>query len=513
MFRAIPIPRSIFRMFADPTGRRSRRRQFLLAAAGVASTPLLVAPLWADDQSEASDPITLRPNQHQIYRVRIELEIEGNVNVPKNPLVSSKSDVKLPIRSDALFEYEERFHRATANDQTGVVPLLERYYYQAESTSELNRSRKSTSLRDSVRSTLVRRESLPEVVYAIDDSFQRDELELLRTPVCSPAVDQLLPATAIQAGDQYTPSSAVMMSLLNLTAVHSTDVSVEVVSITASDARLQFRGDVQGSVEGIPTTVRLAGKLTFDRQQATCSWLAMAIHETREAGKAEPGFDVAGTIKMIRKPMNQAVSLPVTKPRLDVAGPIPEGRLYVDLQSDQLGIQALMDRNWRMMTDIPGAAMMRMIDNEQSIAQCDFIPLATLEAGQQWTLEALQQEVKKTLGDQMTGLVGGDQQVSGGGLRVMRVVARGAVANVPIQWVVLHFSNDSGRRVLATFTMEGDHVEEFAGSDDQLISSLRFTDPVDPSQSDVTVKDTDPVEIARQPHGAGDSVQSASDYQ
>ena len=170
-----------------------------------------------------------------------------------------------------------------------------------------------------------------------------------------------------------------------------------------------------------------------------------------------------------------------------------------------------MDRNWRMMTDIPGAAMMRMIDEEQSIAQCDFIPLATLEAGQQWTLEALQQDVKKTLSEQLTGLVGADQQVSSNGLKVMRVVARGAVADVPIQWVVLHFSDDSGRRVLATFTMEGEHVEAFAGSDDQLISSLRFTSPNDPRDGDVTASANRPVRIAGAQPGPSDGIPSASD--
>ncbi len=81
-----------------------------------------------------------------------------------------------------------------------------------------------------------------------------------------------------------------------------------------------------------------------------------------------------------------------------------------------------------MMTDIPGAAMMRMIDDEQSIAQCDFRPLATLQAGQQWTLEAFQKDVKETLGDQLTGLVGPTNRSAIRGLRVMRVIAAGAVA-------------------------------------------------------------------------------------
>jgi hypothetical protein len=149
--------------------------------------------------------------------------------------------------------------------------------------------------------------------------------------------------------------------------------------------------------------------------------------------------------------------------------------LYVDLRSQQLGFSVLLDRDWRMMSDVAGAAMMRMIRNDRSIAQCDFRPLVTLEEGAQWTLEAFQDDVKKTLGEQLSELIEADQRVTSSGLRVLRVTASGAVEGVPIQWVLMHFSDDSGRRLLATFTMEGDNVEKFAGTDVQVGDSLSFT--------------------------------------
>ncbi len=404
-------------MFTKQADPATCRRRFLLAVASIASTSLGGSLCRASGEAA----IQLRCQGQELYRVRIEMEIEGNVNVPKNPLVSRQGGLKLPVRSEAQFDYEERYHRSPGSDAlrsnetrdadaATYVGMIERYYHQAERHSELNRRQQNTTLRDSVRSTFVRRELLPEVVYSAADYFQRDELELLHLPICSAALDELLPSTAVKVGESYAPSSEVMMSLLNLSAVQSTDVIAEMVSITESEARIKFRGDVQGSVDGVPTIVRVAGKLTFNRDQNTCTWLAMAIHETREPGKAEPGFDVAGTIKMIRKPISEPIGLCSDKPTLEIASPIPEQRLFVEIRSDRLGIEALMDRNWRMMTDIAGAAMMRRIDNEQSVAQCDFRPLAGLQPGQQWTLEALQEDVKRTLGNQLTGLTGADQQ-------------------------------------------------------------------------------------------------------
>lgn len=459
----------------------------------------------------------LRPAAGNLFRVRMEIEVEGNVNVSKNPLVSRTSDRKLPLQSKALFDYEERYDRASgiAGEETRITSM-DRYYHEARNQSRLNRAEQTSQLRQLVRETTVRRETLPEVIYAVDDYFDRDELELLRAPACSAALEELLPTVAVELGSRYQPTPEAMASLLNLTAVDASDVEAEVVSISDEEARIQFRGQVDGSVEGVPTVIRAIGKLTFDRAAGSCNWLALAIHETREIGKAEPGFDVAATIRMVRKPLQapQALSSPSARP--EPVGPIPEDRLHVDLRSQEVGLRVLMDRRWRMMSDVAGAAMMRMIDNDRSIAQCDFRSLARLEPGQQWTLEAFQADVKRTLGEQLSDLVEADERVSESGLRVLRVVAHGAVQGVPIQWVTLHFSDDSGRRVLATFTMEGKNVPSFAGADLQLASSLRLAEPEQQQAREVAAAPADAAGAARAAKAnlrgdADPQVQSASD--
>ena len=455
----------------------------------------------------------LRGGGGDLYRVRMQMDVEGNVNVPENPLVSRKSDQKLPIKSDAIFDYEERYHR-TAHTAGAPVAALERYYHEARSHSLLNRNEQACKLRDSVRETVVRRDTLPEVIYAVDDYFHRDELELLRLPVSSAAVDLLLPEKTVTQGSRYSPSRDALVSVLNLSSVEASDVTAEVVLLTAAEARIQFRGKVDGSVEGVPTVLRTIGKLTFDRVAETCTWLAMAVHETREIGKAEPGFDIAATVKMVRKPLAQTMALAETRPQLE--GPIPSGRLYVDMQSRELSISGLMDRRWRMMSDVPGAVMMRMIENDRSIAQCDFRSLVALEPGEQWTLEAFQSDVSQTLGEQLSELIEADERLSDSGLRVLRVAAAGSVQGVPIQWVMLHFSDDTGRRVLATFTMEGHHAEPFAGSDVQLASSLRFLELPTQNRQELTSPaprsgESTRISKANSGEDSRDRVQSASD--
>lgn len=442
------------------------RRRFLLHSSALLVVPATLA-IGPAAHAGNDQTLTLTATDHDLFRVRITMEVEGNVNVPKNPLVSRTSAIRIPIKSGATFDYEERYAR-----RGGEVPSLHRFYHQAQSDSRVNRGQSTIKLRPSVQETVIHRNALPEVIHATDDYFQREELDLLRIPASSAAVDAMLPTEAVKVGSTYQPSRQRIASLMNLSSVEASDVTAEVVAITDEDVKIQFRGKVDGSVDGVPTIIRTIGKLTFDRAAHTCTWLAMAIHETREIGIAEPGFDVAATIKMVRKPLEATMALP-PKPR-SIPAEAPADRLYVDLRSDELGISALMDRRWRVMSDLAGSAMMRMIDNDRSIAQCDFRSLVALEPGSEMSLEGLQNEVRQTLGEQLTELVEADQRQMGEGIRVLRVTANGAVQGVPIHWIMLHFSDASGRRVLATFTMEGDRRQAFGGSDAQLASSFRF---------------------------------------
>ena len=155
---------------ADPV---SGRRRFLLASATLA-----VNAMCCSKSSAADAEVLLQRGDHDLFRVRVEMEVDGNVNVPKNPLISRKGELKLPIKSDAVFDYEERFHRPSGAIANSAVTMAERYYHEARSRSQLNRGEKSSQLRESVREAIVRRELLPEVIYAVNDYFIRDELEL-----------------------------------------------------------------------------------------------------------------------------------------------------------------------------------------------------------------------------------------------------------------------------------------------------------------------------------------------
>jgi hypothetical protein len=461
------------RMTATHRNRHVSRRLFLAASLSTAACTTTLATREAN-AAAPEQAVDLTRQLHPQVRVRIEIDVEGNVNVTDNPLASKKTERKFPIESKAVLDYEERPLRPEHADPQSEVVAAERYYHEASSTSTLNKTASRRELRQPMRHVIVRREQLPETVYSPEQFFTHDELSLLKSPVSSVSVDRLLPDAAVVEGDRFEVDSETLCSVLNLSSVDSGRVEGTVTEVGDDSVRFKLEGEIQGSVEGVDTRLRLLGKLTFDRDAGICSWFALAVHETREIGKAEPGFDIAATIRMVRRPMKAPNALPATPAKIDFRKPIPAERLYVELQSRHVRVGTMMDRRWWMVQDRVGAAVMRMIDHNQSIAQCNLRSLVPLPDGKQLTLEAFRQGVQESLGGQLRQLVKGDQRVTAQGLRVLRVVADGETKGVPIRWIMMHFSDDEGHRVQATFTMSADEVETFAANDSQLADSLRF---------------------------------------
>ena len=372
-----------------------------------------------------TDLADVRSKRHPLLRVRIEIDVKGNVNVARNPLDSDSKTDTLPIESVATLDYEERPLMPSNADDRSEVVAGERYYHEAKSSSVLSKTKLNKTLRDPLRHVVVNRESLPETLYSQENFFTQDELSLLRCPVSSLAVDHLLPSEPVAVGDRYELDRDALTSVLNLTAIESGDVTGEVVEVNANDVRFSLKGEFEASVDGVPTRIRLVGKMTFDRESATCTWLALALHETREIGRSEPGFDVAATIRMVRRPMERRVALPEKPAVVRFGQPVPRRRLFVEVRCNEIATGAMMHRNWKMIRDLRGSAVIRRIDHETSVAQCNLRSLSRLPAGATLSLTDFQADVRSSLGDQLTRISEGDQRITAQGLRVLRVVADG----------------------------------------------------------------------------------------
>ena len=448
------------------------RRHWIRSATCV-TTALVLGDVVASRLMAADDPasITLRSDSsRELFRVRTEMELEGNVSIPQSPVVTKGKVKQLPVNSKSVMDYEERV-LAWATDGAGQV--AQRFFHTAQSTGTIGAQAFELQLRDPSRDLRVHHQDAQWVSYSQQNYLEGREIELLKFPASSLAVDALLPPEPIAVGGKYPIDHQVLAKWLSLAAVEQSTVEAELVEATEAEAKLELRGNLEGSVAGVPTSIELVAKLTFDRVLQTCTWIAVGLKETRQIGKSEPGFEVAAKIRMIRKPLDQPVRLS-QEPASDWAESVPADRLYAELTSTAVGYRMLMDRRWKIMNDAAGASMMRMIDQDSLVAQCNLHPMGKLAAGQQLSLEAFVGESQKSLGDRFREVLQSSEEVNDAGLRVMRVTIQGVVESVPVQWVFIQFSDDSGRRLLATVTVGNDFLETFAGADQQLAASLHF---------------------------------------
>lgn len=438
------------------------RRELL---AGLSLSVCAAGPLGA----ASPENISLVPDDsHSLFRVRMTVDVKGNAKVPKNALTVDATR-ELPVQAESVIDYEERLIR----NSDGIPGAAQRYYYEASTKGQVQTNDLASGLRDEARRGIVHVGGTRSVIYATQTQLTVEELQLLKVPVNSLAIDRLLPNKSVKVNESWGLGEEVLATLLDMDAVQKSAVEATLSSVDETNAKIQLLGSISASVDGVPTSLVLRGKLTFDRKQRAITWLALAVNEKRELGKAEPGFDIAAQIRIIRKPLAKPNAIDLRE-TIDLADQPGEDKLLVDVHSTQGGFSVYCDRNWRMINDSERFTQLRMIENDHVIAQCDVRSMPTLKEGHQLTLEAFQDDIQRTLGDRFGELLEAEEKVTGTDLRLLRVVAQGSVESIPVQWIYLHFSNDQGHRSAAIFTLADKQVEKFGGGDHQFAEGFRF---------------------------------------
>jgi hypothetical protein len=231
---------------------------------------------------------------------------------------------------------------------------------------------------------------------------------------------------------------------------------------------------VDGVVAGVSTEVAVRGQWTFDTTNKRIGQMTLTLREKRAIGHSQPGFETETNISLRIEPT--AKPFPVEDRVLADLDLLPgESNRWLQFGSPHAGIRFLHDRNWSVMADHIDGVVMRQVSGGELIAQFNFVPLQKLPAGEQLSLEQFQSDVKQTLGDRFGQLVEASQSQEQG-LRVLRVVATGAVSELPIRWVYYHVSDAEGNRGSIVFTLEESLAERFGLGDLPIVRSLQFVE-------------------------------------
>lgn len=459
-------------------GRITRRQLFSTAASAIA---VFSCAGLNELRAQTAARLLQQPNSLTFSqsRTKLQVELEGALLVEASSPPSSEQSIKrVALRAKATQDYFE-----SAAFEGGLPLAGARQYLTAKLENWVSGRSSEQKLREECMATrLVNHDGVWQQ-FCPDVPLERREVDLLQCPVNTLALERLLPIEPARLQSHWRINEEDARQVFNMEAVHRSQLKARVLSVEKGVAKLEIEGSLQATVDRVPTELKIRGSahVELGTSGAFVSWLGLSIQETREISKYRPGFEVTARLELIRKEQpNQALSSRTEL--IDLAGADDPGRWLVRIESIPSKFQTVASRKWVTYLDSGEDCVLRLIEDNQSIAQCNISQLPSLDAGTQITAEALQSEIRQIMGEHFEEFIETTEKLTGTHLRLVRVEVAGSQEEVPIRWIYAHLSDDSGRRLALVFTLAAEYAVRFAGEDLQLLESLVFTSGISPAK-------------------------------
>ncbi len=441
----------------------------LLLHLGLLFTILLGARLLPADDAAATYLLQSGRQPGQIDRVQIVLEIAGDRLDPAGDQVQ-----RLALSGSGNFAYDEKNLEVAATPEGHSRSV--RYYDDARAVIKVADKSEKHSLPAARRLIAVDVDAGKATLFSPRGMLTSDELELIDITANTLLLDSLLPAKPVAVGQKWRPADKVLGMILQLDEVRRSQVECLLKEVTPAVARIELAGSLSGNFHGVPCQLDVEAKCRFDRQSNRIDWVAMRIDDKREPSGVVQGLDAVATWKIRISPKSESLWL---TPRALADAPLaPSAELCRLLcQPAEAAWQLPHDRCWFLVEEHRDSVALRMMAGGANVAQCNVSSLAKVAVERLPTLEQFQGEVRQALGKSFSQFVEAGQLASQADYRIYRVVVKGEISDLPIQWHYYLVADKHGRQAALAFTVQEQDVEAFDKAGERLVRGLRFLDP------------------------------------
>ncbi len=448
----------------------------LLACLVLAICPQSLA--LADSADTPKHLLAVEHMPGELTHVEMRIQVGGDLK-----LVTDTADPKtLPMSVVATIGFDERLLRV---DRSGHPASSLRYYTQAGAVIKVDQGGEKPSLSEAHRLVVANRPpGASPLLYSLGEPISRQELDLIDTAANTLVIEDMLPPQAVAIGQSWKASDATLAALIGLDAVSFSDVECVLGGVNEGIADLAAAGSVSGAAGGVSTEIELKAKYRFHLQQKRISYFALLIKEKRAIGHIGPGLDTVAKVLMVIHPLDKSQQLTSAAAEKAARSPaLAEAPLRYTAPGGQFRFD--FDRRWYVTGEEPKLTVMRLLDRGELVAQCN---ISAMPSGQKTlpSLAEFQRDVQRSLGDKFGQFVSAAEDKTERGYQLLRVVANGTVAQLPIQWIYYLVSDDQGRRVSLAFTMEQELVERFAHADRTLVRQLEILEGPSPTPAATT---------------------------
>jgi hypothetical protein len=438
----------------------------------------LPASIWAAEPA-ATNPrptnqeridLTPRLTSGDLAQVTAEMTMGGTLKVPQKDGKPGEAQ-EIPTSVTTTLHYDEcRFTPTTGTRPTRSA----RYYDQAEDVIKVDSDGQTQRLADERRLITVTNPGGRLLMSSPGGPLLREELDMIDAFGDSLIVDGLLPTQPVADGESWGNDGAVLAGLLSLDSVANCDVQSVLDKFNADFALSRLEGTVVGTFDGAATEMEIKGVYLFDRKLGRVTKLNLAVKEKRAIGGATRGLDGVAKLKMNIVPLATSEHLTpevLTPLRAATAAPTADA---LQLDGTKQGFRLLHDRKWFVTNKERETTTLRRVEQDDVIAQCTIASLPTKSAGRQTTLDQFIQDIRVTLKDDFGQLVSSRQWTNSHGHHCLEAVVRGKADDVPVEWHYYLVAPESGNRVSAAFTIDGQMVDRLGGADRALVNALEL---------------------------------------
>ena len=452
-----------------------------VANATLALSVLLFATTVSFRDARAGEQVDLRAAQPvgSHHKVTAILEASGKLRLNAD----GRGVQEVPVAIEGRLSYIDRI--VARNEEGGTHRVLPhrvvRRYDEAKGKIHVRKWEIKTSLGKSRRLIAVaKKHGKPLVYYSPLGPLTTQDLDILQLQFDPLAVAEILPSEPVEDGSKWKVAPATLATLMGMDAVLESKVRATVSAIEDAAVRIELAGTMEGTVDGVSSRIELRGKLRWDRTLRRVTWVAVHFHERRDISHTAPGFDTEARLRIQISPHRVPIDVDDELLKKVAQGPdAPE--LLVALAS-QSGFELLHPRTWKQVIDGPDVTVLRLVDKGELIAQAN---ISRVNEAKDLTLGEFQREVEQALGKKFQQWVAADEKQNGD-IHLFHLIAAGETEGLSIQWIYYHLRDGAGRRATVAFTIESKLMEQFAGADEQLVSTLKLVDPADAKKDSTT---------------------------
>ncbi len=381
----------------------------------------------------------------------------------------------LPLDVRARLHFDQRISSGSTNSPQAI-----RYFDKALATIQAGQG--ETTSRLSKQNNLVLARMNQEAdgnhqfqIASIGDCLSQQEYELLKNPGDPLAFTSVFDKRGVAIGEKWQLQSEQLADLLSVNRIINSSVSMMLKTVEEGIAKIYLFGEVKAEVDDAITEMNVKGIALLDMKAKLVTSLRMTIAEERRTGQVAPGFE--GKVKLDTKLAATTPNIMLNKQSLAARHKGQKVKFAFLLDDTESDFTLVHDTRWRVIASEEDAAVLRLMDDGQLIAQCNIVQLPRRPEDQPLTLSQFQQEVQKITGDSQARIVSTDRFNNESGLETLHVVVDGVESGIPFSWLYYHIAATDGRRVTMVFTLEKEAADYFADADRQLVNNLTFRTP------------------------------------